>query len=132
MPGLYSVQPRNQPMTNEEKQIEEKLQELTEEVLRNERQMRKAFMRYEDLICENANLVAGIDALLAFREERRRNSLKMLLNSKLVSGNGGQSGEFGSADISSTASGRSLNRQTKSPGCRLAMPGNQPSGARRG
>lgn len=88
---LFSAQPRNQPMTKEEKQVEARLQELAEEVRRNERRMRKAFIRYEELICQNACLVAGIDALRAFREERRRNTFKMLLDSETISRNGARS-----------------------------------------
>ena len=73
-------------MTREEKQVATKLQQLEKQVRRNDRLMRKAFMRYQELISAKASLNAGIQALRAFQEARRRNSLK-LLNSRLVSQN---------------------------------------------
>src|SRR5215469_7360225 len=83
--------PKKPAMTKEEKQVDAKLQELQEEVRRNEGLMRKAFMRYEDLISENASLVASIEALRAYRVERRLNTLKMLLNPRPISRDGWQS-----------------------------------------
>lgn len=85
-------------MTKEEKQIEAKMRELEEAARRNERMMRKTFMKYEDLIAENASLIAGIEALRAFREQRRRNALKAVFISKPDSRNGGQSRQFFSAE----------------------------------
>lgn len=63
-------------MTKEEKQIEEKLQELAEEFLRNQRLMQKAFFRYEKLLSVKASLFGDLEALRDFREARRRNSLE--------------------------------------------------------
>lgn len=70
-------------MRKEEKQIAVKLQQLEKQVRRNDLLMRKAHMRYQELMSAKASLHAGIQALRAFQEARRRNSLK-LLNSKLV------------------------------------------------
>lgn len=89
--GLLSAQSKNQPMTKEEKQVEAELQRLAAEIRRNERRMRRIFIRYEDLVCENASLIAGIDALMAFREERRRNTFKTLLDCRPIAANNGQS-----------------------------------------
>lgn len=73
-------------MTKEEKQVTAELQKLEKQVRRNDRLVRKAFMRYQKLISAKASLHAGMQALRDFQEARRRNTLKFL-NSKLVNRN---------------------------------------------
>ena len=61
-------------MSKVNKQVEAKLKELEKEVLRTERLLRRAFCRCEELNAVKAGLVADIEALRKFREQRQRNT----------------------------------------------------------
>jgi hypothetical protein len=60
-------------MTNEDKQVLDKLEQLMKVMCRNEQRMRETFMKYEELLAQRESLASSIDALLAFRIKMRSN-----------------------------------------------------------
>lgn len=58
--------------TREDREIEAKLKNLRKDMDRNEEQMRKAAIDYEDLVAEKESLSAAVDDLKKARDDRRR------------------------------------------------------------
>jgi hypothetical protein len=60
-------------MSNEEKQVQAKLEELRQIMRHNEARMRETFIKYEELAAQRQSLASSIGALREFRNKRRRN-----------------------------------------------------------
>ena len=59
-------------MSNEDKQVLDKLEQLRKVMHQNEQCVRETYMKYEELLAKRESLVSSIDALLEFRINKRR------------------------------------------------------------